>query len=103
LRFQAVEKIEEQRMRLDLLSGFVGKYKESPRKIELFIDGQDRSGVNAVEEKNSPSVLFAGGMQSRLRQQIRLVCGDKQDVAQAVAVGGIDACREAGHILREVM
>ena len=64
LRFQAVEKIEEQRVRLDVLSGFVGKHEQRARKVELFIDGANRGGVNGVEERDPTPPAFPGGLRA---------------------------------------
>jgi hypothetical protein len=51
-RFHAIEKIEEQGVRLNALAGFVREDKEGAGVVELVGDGVDGGGVGAVEKED---------------------------------------------------
>jgi hypothetical protein len=92
LRFQAVEKIEEQRMRLDLFPDLLANTKR----------------VRAKSSSSSMARTAAGQCCRGEKLARQGVCYSTRPWRQArsrtaVAVGGIDDCREAGHMLRAVM
>src|SRR5580692_10398608 len=74
---QPIQKIKQQRVRLDPLPRLARKHKKCPVEIDLIAHAANRRGVSTIEQEKSLRSLRRSGLSNCLRCEVRIPHRDK--------------------------